>query len=511
MIPTKQSQLVFILPFHPSKENDKKSNPIGTHHLFPKQQPRGAWQHLWGGRTEGNEVPLEKPSRGDGLLNPATENALLKTLSVWQFDTNQVRLSPGIRALNLHQKSDWSIEVDGKEHPVTPGWMRIVDTTQDIALVALQLELGAMPMTTVMKIQRMLSTSHRSSGWTSDDALVQMAPDEQLEKGVLHFKRKSSKDGPLSRFQTTVNRLLLAIANDVFQQAMEDASERVRVFSSRNLGFHATQLDVPDTNSWPAVDLKLEHHGYRMMESASPSWGRNGSTGYRCDSPEDRHSYWAKHDAVLLCITGDSTWVQGDLLANWSQKCDQWFLSFILIQSYLFRANELEDQLKETVANNTISNKILQREEKKFEEREWEYLQLNWTLNHKLLHMESKRRSFHESLREVLGVEEVRSSLDNQSNLIRSWYTQSFQNVTKNFVALGATLGIVTGLLGINVSGLTSDNTGLSYHWWWTMLSVMAVLYAYFFYKSLFANPTRKSIFSWRRKRHVPERNPESY
>ena len=33
---------------------------------------------------------------------------------------------------------------------------------------------------------------------------------------------------------------------------------------------------------------------------------------------------------------------------------------------------------------------------------------------------------FHECLRQVFSVDEVRSSLDNQSNLIRSWYTQSF-------------------------------------------------------------------------------------
>ena len=496
MIPTKQSQLVFILPFHPSKENDKKSNPIGTHHLFPKQQPRGAWQHLWGAGTKGNEAPSDRPSRDHGLLNPATENALQKTLSIWQLDDNKVRLSPGIHTLNLHQKSGWSVEVDGNDHPVTPGWMRIVDTTQDIALVALQLKLGAMPMQTVMKIQRMLSTSHRSIGWASDDALVRMDPDEKPDKGVLRFKRKSSQDGPADRLKTTVNRLLTAIAKDVFQNTVEAGSERLRVFSSRNLGFHATQLDTPDTHTWPSVDLKLEHHGYRMLEHASPSWGRRDHTGYNCDSPEHRHSFWAKHDAVLLCITGDSDWVQGDLLAKWSKKCDQWFLSFILTQSYLFRANELEDQLKETVANNRISTKLLRQEEKKFEEREWEYLQLNWTLDHKLLHMDSKRRSFHESLRHALSVDEVRSSLDNQSNLIRSWYTQSFQDFTKNFVALGATVGILTGLLGINVSGLTSDATGLSYRVWMWFVMGTGFLYFLLTCKTLFANPLRKPLFS---------------
>ena len=166
-----------------------------------------------------------------------------------------------------------------------------------------------------------------------------------------------------------------------------------------------------------------------------------------------------------------------------------------------FRANELEDQLKETVANNNISTKVLHWEEKKFEEREWEYLQLNWTLDHKLLHLESKRRSFHETLRHVLGVEEVRSSLDSQSNLIRSWYTQSFQNVTKNFVALGATLGILTGLLGINVSGLTSDATGLSYQVWVWFVMGTGVLYFFLICKNLFANPLRKSLFPRTRSR----------
>lgn len=505
MIQTRKSHLVVILPFHPSKMNEKGSNHIGTHHLFPHRESQEAWQYLWGSADKGAAAPVQQPSRDNGLLNSATEKALQKTLKIWQFDTQKVKQSPGIQALQLHRKANWSLEVDGQDIPITPGWIRIVDTTQDIALVALQLKISALPMETSMRVQRMLSTSHRSSGWPSNETLVQLEPNEDPETGILCFQRKSSKDGPVERFKTTANRLLQAIADDVFQQATPLASQQVRMFSSRSLGYHAIQLDSVESTSWPAVDLKLEHHGFRLMEPASPTWGRQDHHGYHCDNAPDRHSFWAKHDVALLCITGDSTWVQDDLLTNWSKKCDQWFLSFILTQAYLFRANELEDQLKETVANNKIRDKILQREEKKFEEREWEYLQLNWTLDHKLLHMESKRRNFHESLRDILGVDEVRSSLDGQSNLIRSWYTQSFQNITKNFVALGATLGIVTGLLGINVSGLTSDNTGLSYQWWWAMLSIMAFFYLYFGYKSLFANPTRRR----RRNRHLPKRNPE--
>jgi len=294
---------------------------------------------------------------------------------------------------------------------------------------------------------------------------------------------------------------------------MPSHHEEIRLFSSRNVGFHAMQLDYPDSNSWADIDLKLQHHGYHLMQDASPSWGQLYQDRYLCDNPADRHSFWIKHDAVLLCITGNTEWTTNNLFQNWSKQCDQWFLSFILTQAYLFRANEMEDQLKETVANNRISTKVLSFEEKKFEEREWEYLQLNWTLNHKLLHMDPKRRTFHEGLRSRLNVDDVRQSLDNQTSLIRAWYTQSFQNVTKKFVQVGATLGIVTGLLGINVSGLTSDDTGLSAELWWIMTAVMIAIYLMLVIFTLFANPLRKPIWSRPRLRNrgVPERNPESY
>ena len=500
MIQAKQSHLVFLLPFRTIGRGQNGHGEKTDQDLFEYKLKPDEWQLKWGNQ---HEVEDE-----NGLLNPATERALRKTLKIWE---NKELLSDGIKDLLLHRRQNWTLALEGEELKILPGWVRIILTTQDVAMVAIQWRLDSSSMDHWARAQRTLTTSDRSSKLPSKQALVSVEEGERRENGFLYWSRKMDEDGKMAHYKTTINRLLKAIATHVCNSSTSEFERDVQMLSSRNLGFHAIQLDCEDSAHWNDIDLKLEHLGYHLMRDASPAWGRHINGQYECDEPNSRHSFWARHDAVVLCSTGQHPWVVNDLPVKWFEKCNERFLSFILTQSFLFRANELEDQLKETVANNDMNNWLF-REEKRFERKEWEYLQLNWTLNHSLLHLEPARRNFHEELRGILKVNEIQKSIESQSTLIRAWYTQSFQNSTKKFVQFGAFIGLVTGFLGINVSGLTSDKTGLPADWWWTLTSTMVGIFALLLLFTMFSNPLGSKLdLSGRRNRLPPKRNPESF
>ena len=359
-------------------------------------------------------------------------------------------------------------------------------------MVTLQLQLPSSSMEASMKFQRKMTTETRSQDWPDSAPWVPLTEEESMKPGIIYFlQRKTSKDGPIVRYKTTANRLLKAIASDVLQKRTTSHIETPRLFNSRNLGFHAVEVDDSAEIPLTQVDLKLSHHGYHLMKKASPTWGQKVNNEYHFDNPDERYSFWLKHDSILLCTTGTKNWVQ-QLFSEWFGKPNDWFFSYLLNQAFILRANELEDLLKESVANQEFGpNAPLPAMESKFEVFEWEYLQLSWTMNHTLLHLESKRRNFHDELNQMLNVKSIQKSIADQSSLIRSWYTQSWQSSTKSFLLYGTFIGFLTGVLGINISGWTSDSTGLPLQVALVIAGISGTIGLVIWLRSFFAEPLK--------------------
>lgn len=291
-------------------------------------------------------------------------------------------------------------------------------------------------------------------------------------------------DYPETRF--SVVSLLLHLAQNASEWfgAEFGDGKTVRSLSGRALTYGTISgTDIHHVQGNLQLDSRmgewLRHCGFELLERASPTWSSRPEM-----SAGDRHGYWGKIDTLLYVGTGNETSVR-ETLANKFFGLQEHFLSYILTQGALIMANHIEDDLKESAANRNLESSFLNTFRKRFEAAEWCFLQVQWNLDHTLLHMDPIRFNVHHEYRQLLGVPAALDRIQSQSELINAYFTRRFERSLQHFVFWGAVVGAVTGLGGINVKNWTSEkDVGLTVEFFGSMAAICIGLLTVLYFRS---------------------------
>jgi len=284
---------------------------------------------------------------------------------------------------------------------------------------------------------------------------------------------KARKDYPKTTF--TAVELLDTLSKNVTDWSKKSKGKNVNICAfSRRVSTYATLVgtdyfpsDQPFHSATSGLEWHLEHGGYQLLNQSSPSWKAHPSL-----NAQDRYGFWGRGDSMLYVGTGIGVFTR-ETLPNKFFDIWEHFLSFSLAQGTLTLANHIEDDLKEVAANRNLEAGTLRAFRKRFEAAEWTFLQLQWNLDHTLLHLEPVRFNIHNEYRALLGIPQALDRIQAQSELINAYFTRKFERSLQTFVLLGAVVGAVTALGGINVRHLTSEaEVGLTQ----TYFALLAIL-----------------------------------
>lgn len=398
----------------------------------------------------------------------------LSTAHPTTYDWNQEKI-PGISKrlglLGLKKSNRWVITtgVDGHEElGISIGNSGLLSTKVGLAFIWLDITLSNQDAHVIFNVLQKMPTHFKGK-----------------KKGILTHQLNphpdAYKDYPETHF--SVVALLLELARNAGEWCGMDFGEEGEFhnISNRALAFGA----ISATDGWPTgsqegqrsnLDEILRHSGFQLLPGASPTWSSRPSL-----SALDRHGFWGRSDTLLYIGTGNTPYIRENMLDLFF-RLDEHFLSFILTQGALIMANQIEDDMKESAANRNLGSPFLSAFRNRFETAEWNFLQVQWNLDHALLHMDPTRFNVHDEYRHLLGVPGTLDRIQAQSELINAFLTRKFERSLQHFVFWGAVVGAITGLGGINVRHLTSeDDVGISTPFFYVLsvgcLGLLAILW----------------------------------
>ena len=442
-------------------ETPSTLHDVKLRYLLPLAVPQG--EFLQSKMEDHPECPWQPaPGSRHSPLPPHSEDTLQSSLSYSIANPAEYRgtqkdhngISKRLGHLGMYNNNRWVIKTGLDDHPEIPiafGNAGLMSTKIGLAFIWLDLTFSSQTSLVILDALNRIPNHY---------------PNKKKGMLVHHVNQhpKAFKDYPITEY--SVVALLLELACNVSEWCGTSfgESQDVRSISTRALTFGT--IIGPDEFSGQhddqyrsGLEEMLKHFGYQLMEGASPTWRSRHAI-----SMDDRHGYWGRMDTLLFVGTGNSPWIRGGISTKFF-GLQEHFLSFILAQGALTMANHIEDDLKESAANRNLESSFLSAFRKRFESAEWSFLQVQWNLDHTLLHMDPMRFNVHHEYRKLLGVPEALDRIQAQSELINAYFTRKFERSLQHFVFWGAVVGAITGLGGINVRHFTSeDNVGISTH-----------------------------------------------
>ena len=435
--------------------------------LLPLRTPEGEFLH----EKHREESPWKaEPWTTQSTLPLHSEDTLQSSLQYLISEPMNLRgdgktrdgITVPLGELGLYRQNQWVIPCNSAASDaveVTFGRAGILSSKVGLAFVWIDIEIQDVHPDVLMDIIR-YAPNHRPNK-VKGSLQHRVNPHPNAYKGY-----------PKTHF--SVVELLESIARNACEWNAHTFGEAQSVYSmsrrALTYGSVVSQEDtLPEGEHAHRLGSQLSHYGFSLLEKASPTWQSTHPM-----SAVDQHGFWGREDALFYVGLGSAEAIKSDLPHKFMGLWEH-FLSFTLAQGALSMANHIEDDLKESAANRNLEHHTVRRFRKRFEAAEWRFLQVQWNLDHTLLHMEPVRFNLHQEYRDLLGVPQALDRIQAQSEMINAYFTRKFERSLEDFVLAGAMVGAVTALFGINIRHWTSeDGVGLT-TWEWFALSSMCI------------------------------------